>query len=345
MPVVAGKTYRISFWAVVFQVGEIPLPTLYIKDSKAGELSFSSGEISQWKKFTVLWSAGNETSVKLSIRNATITSPGNWFAIDDIEVVPYQLAYDTVNIKISGQGVIAASADTSICRGGFAQLLATGGSNYLWSPSAGLSDPTLSNPVASPAATTKYYVSATAVGGCRARDSVVITIQQPPTVITSPDLNLCAGGTGTISASGAATYLWSPATGMTDPTLSTQPVAPLQTTGYAVVGRDVKGCADTGFVKVTVSKEASILIPNAFTPNADGINDCFRIPNANGAPQFELAVFNRFGEKVFYTKDPLTCWDGKFKGKDQAAGTFVYYLKMLNGCGEIFRKGTVTLVR
>lgn len=246
---------------------------------------------------------------------------------------------------MTGSGSISVNSDTSVCKGGKAQLRANGGINYVWSPATGLSDPTLSNPIASPLSNTRYYVTANVPGGCRAKDSVLISLLPSPTVVTSPDLSVCLGGSATISATGASKYVWIPSAGLADPTLSIQNVSPSQTTQYTVEGRDNNGCSDTGFVKVVVAKEARIYIPNAFTPNGDGINDCFRIPNAEGSTRFELAIFNRFGERVFYSRDPLSCWDGRYNGKEQGAAAFAYYLKMQNGCGDVFKKGTLVLVK
>jgi gliding motility-associated-like protein len=87
------------------------------------------------------------------------------------------------------------------------------------------------------------------------------------------------------------------------------------------------------------------LVPNAFTPNGDGRNDCFGVSTWGAVTDFEFSIFSRWGERVFYTKDPRQCWDGRFKGEDQSSNVFVYQIRAKGICGDIYRKGTVVLIR
>lgn len=78
--------------------------------------------------------------------------------------------------------------------------------------------------------------------------------------------------------------------------------------------------------------------PNVFTPNGDGINDCFKIGNAeNYGNCFELNIYNRWGVQVFHSTDPTECW----KGGDLAADVYYYTLRV----GEEDQKGSLTLMR
>jgi len=91
--------------------------------------------------------------------------------------------------------------------------------------------------------------------------------------------------------------------------------------------------------------ESDVFIPNTFTPNDDGENDVFRVKGLKLGEVY-LAVYNRWGEKVFETNDLTKGWDGRYKGRPADVGVFGWYLKVkcLNGA-ETFKKGNVTLIR
>ena len=86
-------------------------------------------------------------------------------------------------------------------------------------------------------------------------------------------------------------------------------------------------------------------MPNAFTPNNDGLNDCFGVQNWGLISHFEFSIYNRWGQLVFYTTDPTNCWNGNFKVEAQNAGIYAYMIKAKNACGVLKRNGLVTLVR
>ncbi|HVG17303.1 MAG TPA: gliding motility-associated C-terminal domain-containing protein [Chitinophagaceae bacterium] len=87
-------------------------------------------------------------------------------------------------------------------------------------------------------------------------------------------------------------------------------------------------------------------LPNAITPNNDNLNDCFGVKNWPTTSSFELSIFNRGGELVFKTSNPLECWNGEFRNHLQPSGTFVYLIKAnTTTCGPVSSKGTVTIIR
>ena len=87
------------------------------------------------------------------------------------------------------------------------------------------------------------------------------------------------------------------------------------------------------------------LVPTAFTPNYDGLNDCYGLKYWPYASSFELSIFDRWGVLLFRTTDIYGCWDGKYKGKDQPVGVYVYMIKATTECGPTFKKGTFVLIR
>lgn len=93
----------------------------------------------------------------------------------------------------------------------------------------------------------------------------------------------------------------------------------------------------------TLSTE--IFIPNTFTPNNDGKNDVFYV-YSNGIQAMKLQVFNQWGEKIFESQDQHTGWDGRYKGKVQPVGVYVYALKATMSDGSnIVKSGSISIVR
>ncbi len=89
-------------------------------------------------------------------------------------------------------------------------------------------------------------------------------------------------------------------------------------------------------------------MPNAFSPNGDGRNDFFglRFPDISCIESLKLIVFNRWGEKVFETSNPLDKWDGSFHGKIENTAAFAYYVNIELPTGEkIIKKGFISLIR
>jgi len=107
------------------------------------------------------------------------------------------------------------------------------------------------------------------------------------------------------------------------------------------------GCFDTAFQNLKVLKSCYIAVPNAFTPNGDGINDYLYPLNAYKADYLEFKVFNRLGQLVFSTEDWMKKWDGTFKGEPEDSGIYVWILKYTNhDTGKyIFMKGSTVLIR
>jgi gliding motility-associated-like protein len=149
--------------------------------------------------------------------------------------------------------IINAGQDELVCRGKGTTLTATGAATFIWGPAAGLSCTNCPSPFASPVAETKYAVKGTTAQGCSNTDSVLVTVKQPFIMQNSIGDTLCKGSAVRLFASGASTYEWSPATGLSSATSPTPLAKPEVTTTYQVIGTDDKNCfKDTGLVTVKV---------------------------------------------------------------------------------------------
>jgi gliding motility-associated-like protein len=146
--------------------------------------------------------------------------------------------------------------------------------------------------------------------------------------------------------SGGVQYLWSPVHFFQDPKAQ-NPIVTLQNDmHFFLTVIDSMGCMGSSSVFVKVFKGPTYYIPNAFTPNNDGLNDIFK-PTAPGIKQtFYFKVFNRLGQLLFNTQDISRGWDGTYKGTAQPTAVYVWIIKGLDLAGKtVEMKGTVTLIR
>jgi gliding motility-associated-like protein len=158
-----------------------------------------------------------------------------------------------------------------------------------------------------------------------------------------------------LQATGGSVYNWTPATGLTNPTIANpigQYDGSVDSVRYTVYVTTLDGtsgetCIDSAFVKVLIFKTTpQVFVPTAFTPNSDGKNDIF-LPVAAGIDKLEyFRVYNRWGQLVFSTTENRKGWDGRIKGQLQNTGTFVWLVKAVDYSGKsFFAKGTVTLIQ
>jgi gliding motility-associated-like protein len=123
----------------------------------------------------------------------------------------------------------------------------------------------------------------------------------------------------------------------------------LDTGVYPITVRDrLTGCTSV-ITDISISTDVSVksgyYIPNAFTPNGDGLNDCFGISDWGLITELNFMIFNRWGELVFSTNKPSICWDGNFKKQPALPDNYVFYIKAKTICGVVERKGNIQLIR
>ncbi len=256
---------------------------------------------------------------------------------------------DSVKVTIKADPVFTVSPAQATCQGIAAQLNASGGDIFLWSPAALVSNASIANPLTATSATTNYSVTITeSVCNISKTLSTLITVNPAPqvTATRSNDID-CSFDFSNLLATGAQQYTWAPVTGLSNSTIYNPISKPTTTTQYIVTGTNAYGCTDTGKVTVAVTTIGASLysMPNTFTPNGDGKNDCFGIKYWGIVEQLEFSIFNRYGERVFYTTDPYQCWNGLYKTDKPLPGNYVYYIKAKTACGQVEKKGNVLLIR
>jgi len=269
-------------------------------------------------------------------------------------------AKDSIYVRVIGADVkLNASPDTSICRGNSVQLISSVDPDYTysWSPADGLSSTTVSNPIATPKATTTYTVSITISDACVDSASVQVILKNPTpakAVIAGPDY-LCrsydSASFRDLSTGDIKMWNWNFGNGKTDSTKT----PPQQfysindnNTSYRVglIVTDAAGCSDTGYHLIKVVDNCYIAVPTAFTPNGDGLNDFLYPLNAYKASNLLFSIYNRSGELIFQTRDWTKKWDGNVRGIPQASGVYVWMLEYTDARGKkISLKGTTALLR
>lgn len=255
-----------------------------------------------------------------------------------------------VRIEVRSLNTFTINAPVSVCKNDSVQLSAGGGDFFSWQPASSLSNPSIANPMASPGITTTYTVNIIDTA-CNNNGSLTtsVTVLPLPNVRAQRSTDLyCAVKQSQLSATGAINYSWYPVQTLSDP-LSASPIAtPTITTIYVVQGTDVNGCVNQDSVTVMIKKEkvGGYLMPTAFTPNKDGLNDCYGIKHWGDIQNLEFSIYNRWGQRVFFTTNPTGCWDGTVAGVAQNPGVFVFMIKAKTECDpNVFQKGTFVLIR
>jgi gliding motility-associated-like protein len=149
-----------------------------------------------------------------------------------------------------------------------------------------------------------------------------------------------------LHASGGIDYFWSPALGLSD-AHSANPVAILQDDiSYSLSITTAEGCKAEDVINIKVFKGSGILVPGAFTPDNDGLNDRLR-PRYIGIKTLQyFSIYNRWGQMIFSTRDIAAGWDGYFRGLKQSGGVYVWEIKATDYVGKNYDlKGTVSLIR
>lgn len=418
-----------------FHVNNIPVTTIEADDTACANLPVPlSALIQSTDSLHILqWNISNGVSATGHHLDYVFTTRGVYqirFIAGTVNGC-YDTAYHTIFIKPSP--VVTAREDITLCKGNTAQLGASGGIQYQWSPLQGLSCTTCPNPIVTPEITTPYVVAGYNAVGCPDYDTVNVTVIPPLVLNTSGNDSICIGQSAHLLISGAASYVWTPATSLSSTTISNPVANPTITTTYRVIGYDGYHCfTDTAFITVAVGEyptvalgpdqtlptgtllplksevvngpvkywnwapvtdlncadcplpiahikndityaveitsvygcsaadsihinvfceSAQVFVPNAFSPDGDGVNDILMVRASGIALVKSFRVFNRWGELVFERNnfrpnEPSFGWDGRIRGKTGSAEVYVYTAEVIceNGLSYVY-KGNTTILK
>ncbi|HET6769880.1 MAG TPA: gliding motility-associated C-terminal domain-containing protein, partial [Chitinophagaceae bacterium] len=185
----------------------------------------------------------------------------------------------------------------------------------------------------------------TAANSCSNYIEQVIVVNPTPAAFAGPDKTLLQGGavqlTPALNTGFPVTYSWSPPAGLDDPNSPDPLASPADDITYTLKVTSDKGCnaSDQVFVRVLKKPE----IPNIFSPNGDGIHDKWVISFLESYPGCTVEIFNRYGQRIYFSKGYSTPWDGTVNGKAAPVGTYYYIIDPKNGGQKL--AGYVDIVR
>ncbi|MGC4104472.1 YCF48-related protein [Ferruginibacter sp.] len=241
--------------------------------------------------------------------------------------------------------------DTAVCANAPVPLVAvaTTGATYAWTPATGLSNAAISNPIATTASNTAYTVTAS-LNGCVKTKTIPVSVKASPAVNAGPDKTIVNGDVVQLQGTGSTntqSILWTPAASITSGGNTYSAVAkPTVTTTYTLTVKDNNNCVSTDDAVITVIPYC-VKIMDAFTPNGDGINDKWIVTSGGACTnQVTVKVFNRYGDLVYTNENYQNDWNGTYKGKPVADGTYYYAIvfRLING-NVVTLKGDVTILR
>lgn len=262
-----------------------------------------------------------------------VNAPGTYYVSYENHCVHH---VDTFQVIL--QDLSLNFPDTSVCGYNFqfdldASIGNPAGSSYLWQDQS-------TSPLFTVTGPGTYWVKV-ATESCSQTDTFEVVAKPIPSFSLGEDVSICQGETLILKPSiNADYYQWQDG--------STERTYTVNQTGSYSLELEKDGCKASDEVKVTaVDCECDYYIPNAFSPNNDGLNDSYNPIIKCGAleTKFRISIYNRWGERVFHAQNITQTWDGTYKGKPCDAGTYFYVIDISNRLAEKTRKGDLLLIR
>ncbi|NNC96297.1 MAG: T9SS type B sorting domain-containing protein [Chitinophagales bacterium] len=330
------------------QVTEVPLPD----PSLGPDVSYCAGDGVEigppnTTGATYSWSPTND-----STRLITVNTPGTYSVTVSVGSCANS---DSIDVVENANPNVSLGTDVDTCCGSVVTLNAnvTPPVTYFWSTG----DTTSSVNVNS---TGLYAVFVTDPNNCTDVDTINVEIQCIIDTVTAVENVINEGETSLLTVTTLYNsnfqYEWIPGMFVADSSQASATSEPLiSTVTFTVEVTDLNnGCLEFDTVQVQVIPTGLGVTPNAFTPNADGLNDLF-IPLVSGATSInEFRIYNRWGDKLYdYSEDvDKAGWDGMLNGTEQPVGSYVYYISLNKPDPdtpgqfiEEVRQGTVSLIR
>ncbi len=248
-----------------------------------------------------------------------------------IEVVPNVTASTTNSVEI--------------CKGQSTRIIAYGGNTYMWLPNKGLSASDVADIYVTPEATTIYTAYVSNSGNCGSTATVLVKVNPLPTLSAGEDFAANLDEPMHLNASGNGTITWVIGEDIQCASCPNSQIFPKKSGCYVAEAVSLNGCKVRDEVCVEVTTDYNIYIPNVFTPNGDGNNDVFLV-YGTGITKLEMNIFDRWGTKLFTSKDQTQGWDGTYKGvlSKQDAYTYLIIYTALDG-KKVEKTGHVTLLK
>ncbi len=288
--------------------------------------------------YTYAWSSGENTA---GITQQILGSQSFFVTVTDEDGCSVEES--VLVLTNNNPPSLDACCDTVVCAGNTVTFTATSTSQVTYNWSSGQTTSTITPIVSS---NTSFVVTVTDASGCIAMQAVNALVSSAQTSVTAiPDTAILPGQTVQLTATGdsAYTYNWSPVNGLNNTNTYNPVASPGSTTTYCVTVTNELNCtADDCYTVQVIQSDIIIKVPDAFAPNGSDVkNHTFTIFPIGDAEIFEVRIYNRWGEVVFYSKGNAA-WDGTYQGKPQQGGAYVCNVSY----GNTFNPGVIkTLVK
>jgi gliding motility-associated-like protein len=261
------------------------------------------------------------------------------------------ISTETVTITEPDELIINGNVTNAQCASSDGEITTTtaggdGNYTYNWSPSGG------NTPDINGLSEGTYDVTVTDGNGCSASESFLVAQGDSINVNIVPDNSTIQSGDEVVfnvttnPTVTNPTYTWTPADGLSCTNCQSPTASPNNTTTYTVIVNSDEGCVGVANATILIIQPCGEpFVPTIFSPNNDGNND-FLCVFGDCFQSLNLAIYNRWGEKVFETSSTEDCWDGSYRSKKVNSGTYVYKLRynLLNEA-EKTESGNITVVR
>jgi gliding motility-associated-like protein len=263
-----------------------------------------------------LWNTGATASTII------VNTPGLYYVVNKLNGC---YGTDSINIAFQPAPLLDLGPDRSMCS--YDTILLTAfypAATYLWNTGA-----TASSIIVR---TAGQYSVTSKLNGCPASDTVDISLKKAAIANAGADLIIPQNSSVQLNATvhaNNAQYLWSPAGSLNNATIPNPLASPLVATEYTLKVISTDGCIAED--KVMVNLQYPLIIPNAFSPNGDNINDKWIIGNIEFYPKCKVYIYNRYGQPVFLSDGYAKPWDGTNKGKTVDPATYYYIIETGDG--------------
>ena len=282
-----------------------PTPTITITPATSTLCIGTSTTLTASGATTYSWIPGtglSSTTTSVVVANPTVTTTYTITGTSASGCV----GTNTITIHINPTPTITVNSP-SVCGGGSTTVTANGAVNYTWTPATGLSATTGSVVTATPSVTTNYTVTGTDANGCSSSATSTVTITSNPAVVVN-SATICVGNSAMLTASGASTYTWSPATGLSATTGTMVMASPSVTTTYTVAGSVGTCTATPGTTTITVNPTPTITV-NSPAAICSGLSTTL---TANGASTYSwtsgIGLSSTTGSSVTATPSVTTSY-------------------------------------
>jgi gliding motility-associated-like protein len=287
---------------------------------------------------TFKWIFGDPASGAANYSN--IENPVHYYTTPGehtVELITYSICgNDTIRRVIKTFDLaVELGPDTLMCTDQILELNAGGSGlyEYTWQDQSNLQTFLVNSPGT-------YSVEIRNILGCKLKDSIQVNYDDKPSFTLGSDQLICPGNVIQLQPNIDPSWQVQWQDGTTSPKHDfTEPGT------YSLMA--INFCGSSTDEIVIHPGICRVHVPNAFTPNRDGKNDLFKILGTEKVSHLHLIVFNRWGEKVFETRDKNKGWDGRFHGKEVPTGTYVYMLQFTDAYSPQVQnlKGNFVLIR